>query len=46
MTNHRLNNLFLHYAHSDKLELLEIAKDFVSVNKRMNNDFGNFNQTV
>ena len=45
MTPCRLNNLFILYIHTaktDDLDLLTIARDFVSVNSRRLNYFGSF----
>ena len=45
MTSQRLNNLFVLYVHqsqTDSLDLLSIAKDFVSSNSRRINYFGHF----
>ena len=45
MTECRLNNLFLIYIHkslTDEMDLLKIAKNFVSVNSRRLNYFGKF----
>ena len=45
MTEYRLNNLFLIYIHkslTDEMDLLKIAKNFVSVNSRRLNYFGKF----
>ena len=45
MTECRLNNLFLIYIHkslTDEIDLLKIAKNFVSVNSRRLNYFGKF----
>ena len=44
MTHCRLNNLFLLYIHTtitDATNLDEVAKDFISVNPRRINGFGN-----
>ncbi len=40
MTHCRLNNLFLLYIH-DAINLEKVAKDFISVNQRRINYFGN-----
>ena len=45
MTECRLNNLFLLYVHkhrTDRIDLLAIAKDFISVNSRRQRYFGEF----
>ena len=45
MTNYRLNNLFMLYVHSDRakgLDIKRIAQEFVSVNTRRLNYFGNY----
>ena len=45
MTHQRLNNLFLLYVHTaqtESLDLVAVAKEFVSANSRRLNYFGKF----
>ncbi len=45
MTQQRLNNLMVlhvHKDHTDKLNLCEVANEFVSVNERRQEVFGTF----